>query len=858
MADLSDAQKAWLRDDNQKIILCDIEYYDTDKAENNLSLGLFSNYPYILEKGDSFTWTPSDISLDPVIIKNTSYVDNLLNIPNFVSKIDSDINIGNLEFLNAEGEYDHFLNYAWEGYPVNIYIGDPSWIKDDFILIFSSIASVIHSPRPNILSLGIRDRKEVFDVLVQTNKITWTDKEENYLYRLYEDYRNNNNGAEPFNLELTNLNYTALPIEVKANWDSGVSDITQATYAAIINIPSFISFSGPGESPIADPTPGITYPLANNQFEVECLLSGTDIEEAHTYVPTETSGNSQITFENNNVGSKRRILVTINDPVNTKSLLNNYFGIYSPGSNYYVWYNINLYTKITSNAFQTRRLNIIEHTTSPYFNNFEVGQTISIIPDKDQGYTWPKGIYTIASRFESVPASGNYDTIRTVESDFTVEDTFAGDIELVDFELGVDPEKNETYKVNFYSGYDGYNDANKQTTTNGIPLTFIPESVLNTPVPICLGKCFNVEPKLIDIFNHIYQVHEGPIEEITEVRSNGVPLTRFDPENDEIVPQYEVQEDIGCFRLLQHENNTKITCDVIGAAERGTDANGKNMSNYWEETNPEYILEPYSAAWLIEWLVLEKTTLMGYDLCPITFSKNGSHGIQDTYPLGLYISDEQSVAPIITEIMSSIGGYARFGRGAPCVLQLYQILNPKDYTGDIQLSLTEDDILEKGLSLALTEVPKASITLGYKKNWSIQDKSGLATQFFIGQDEELNNAELYSTEFSKITEENIEVKTIFPLAIDTDVIPTLIYNLGTCNTINRDGACSEVKRRADLRKQKRFVYKISSTAAPFTISLGDVIELTHSRYGFNNTKKVLVIGLTEYPTKNRVDLEVWL
>ena len=172
-------QQEWLSEDNEKIIICDIVYHNGTTTQ----VGYFSNYPYITPHTDSFTPLNADF-YTPALpdVNNIPYVDILINIPNIISRIDSDINIGAIEFLNADGEFDEYITYAWEGWPLRIYIGDKSWIKDDFILILEAVSSVISSPRPNIMSLGIRDKKEVFNVKVQTQLITG-DYVENVLYK---------------------------------------------------------------------------------------------------------------------------------------------------------------------------------------------------------------------------------------------------------------------------------------------------------------------------------------------------------------------------------------------------------------------------------------------------------------------------------------------------------------------------------------------------------------------------------------------------------------------------------------------------------------------------------------------------
>lgn len=43
-------------------------------------------------------------------------------------------------------------------------------------------------------------------------------------------------------------------------------------------------------------------------------------------------------------------------------------------------------------------------------------------------------------------------------------------------------------------------------------------------LPLCFGECHNIEPLLVDPSVNEYQVHDGAIEQIIEVRDNGVPV----------------------------------------------------------------------------------------------------------------------------------------------------------------------------------------------------------------------------------------------------------------------------------------------------------------------------------------------
>ena len=552
----------WLEEDNHRIVLIDIQYHDgAELKELN-----FSSHPYVTRNDETYVNSLGNTVSDIV------YDDIISNIPNIVTKINTSVSIGQIELLNVDGEYDDLIDYAFEGHKIHIYIGDPSWFRSEYILIFDGITRAFTAPSINKLAIEVRDRKEVLEVQMLDQVIDQT--------------------------------------------------FVDATIAA-------------------------------------ASFSDTII-----------------------------------------------------------------------NAFPT--------------------------------ITWPQ---------------------------------------------------------------------------SGV----IPEGALDTKAPLLLGKCFNIEPVLIDSANHIYMVHDGPITAVTEVRSNGVVLTP--PGGGQ---QYEVDIAIGCIRLLVHDRGTQITCDVEGASDRPATAN----TSYTFTTN--------SAASLIEWIILNKTNLTVSDICYDYF---------DTYPntseLGMYIRTDNTVLNVATDIMNSVGGYLRFSKvtsGVGCSLQIQQLILPTDASAPASsLTLYADDIVKNGLSLATIEQPLESMTIGYKKNWTTQDRSSLAG--LIAEAGGFEKVNLYANEYSVKSVTN-GITDQYPLAENQDIVGTLLYD-GT-------EAQVEVDRRGVIRSSKRFLYRIDSVAAPFTINVGDIITLKHIRYGFTGRvdptdateavvgKDCLVIGLEEQPTKKRVTLEVWL
>ena len=133
---LTTEQKQWLADDNEKIVLCDIEYHDGF----TLNIAHFSNYPYVSPFGENFTFDYSNG--DIATLNNIAYIDNLINIPTISSRIDSDVNVGNLEFLNSIlGKDDSRIMHKGLLAPAN----SISWVLGSYVQCNSTISPVVSS-----------------------------------------------------------------------------------------------------------------------------------------------------------------------------------------------------------------------------------------------------------------------------------------------------------------------------------------------------------------------------------------------------------------------------------------------------------------------------------------------------------------------------------------------------------------------------------------------------------------------------------------------------------------------------------------------------------------------------------------
>lgn len=68
------------------------------------------------------------------------------------------LSFGSLDFVNTGGIHDEYLQYVWSKRPIKVYLGDPSWPKDDFVLIFDGLVQDITAPSENTLSFTLFDK----------------------------------------------------------------------------------------------------------------------------------------------------------------------------------------------------------------------------------------------------------------------------------------------------------------------------------------------------------------------------------------------------------------------------------------------------------------------------------------------------------------------------------------------------------------------------------------------------------------------------------------------------------------------------------------------------------------------------
>lgn len=162
---ISDAEyTAWLKADNRlRCVLIEVEAYSGGSAVTRY----ISNMGFVSRPTDS----PANISYDDVVV----------NVPSINSRMGdvlrgrSMISFGSIDISNEGGVRDSWLDDAWDGRPVSIYLGSVNWPKSDFRRVFVGVTDDIQARSNSVLTLNIRDRQFLLDVPVLTTLIGGTD-----------------------------------------------------------------------------------------------------------------------------------------------------------------------------------------------------------------------------------------------------------------------------------------------------------------------------------------------------------------------------------------------------------------------------------------------------------------------------------------------------------------------------------------------------------------------------------------------------------------------------------------------------------------------------------------------------------
>jgi hypothetical protein len=324
----------------------------------------------------------------------------------------------------------------------------------------------------------------------------------------------------------------------------------------------------------------------------------------------------------------------------------------------------------------------------------------------------------------------------------------------------------------------------------------------NELIPLCFGECFNVSPLLTNPATLEYQVHNGGIESIIEVRDNGVPVSKT------------ATLGTGKFTLAATPAG-KVTASVQGSKGASYQNNVRQIvqmlvTNYGTPVSNRFV---------------------GADLDTFNLDEFETANQQ---PIGVYLDGRENLLTVCSEIAGSVGAQLVMSREGR--LQLIKVDIPVASEYDI----TADDIINGTLAISEKVPVVGAFKLGFDKNYTVQ--TGLLTGIPAA------HKSLYAQEWLTVTSSDATVKTNYrqneePQQRDTFLLTTT-------------DATDEADRLLALFSVPRFVVSFESPASMMFLRLGDAVTIYHDRFGLDAGRIGMIIGLSLDWDKHIVKVEV--
>jgi len=394
------------------------------------------------------------------------------------------------------------------------------------------------------------------------------------------------------------------------------------------------------------------------------------------------------------------------------------------------------------------------------------------------------------------------------------------------------------------------------------------------PIPLAFGRLWNITAITVDGGSFLFQVHNGAIQEISEVRDKGVPLITWgtatagasntitlnssstsgydviDPNslgngyynncqisitsgtgagqtrtisgytaatrlvtvssnwttNPDATSVYRIEEwteDLsnGRFTLLAKPDGT-VTCDIKGSTLGGTYSGScADIMNY--------IVQNYG----------------GLTSGEVNSASISALNTKNSTEVGFYTGVESiNILDCLDFLADSIGGFFGFNRTGEFICGRFEA------PASSSLSIAQADIQKDSIDRQQFFYPVYSLIYNYRKNWTRQDPSNLATSVPADQ------AALYSKDYLTTQTSDSAVQAKFKGAVE------LVINSGIYDSTDAE---TERDRLIALYGVRRSIFTFKTFVLPFSIDLNSTINITHEQLGLSAGKDAVVVETNE-------------
>ncbi|MFZ5669136.1 MAG: hypothetical protein ACOY4K_06555 [Pseudomonadota bacterium] len=340
--------------------------------------------------------------------------------------------------------------------------------------------------------------------------------------------------------------------------------------------------------------------------------------------------------------------------------------------------------------------------------------------------------------------------------------------------------------------------------------------------PRLFGRAMNIAPPCVNTSRLVYQISDGQIASVEGVYDRGEPLVAGVD-----------RADSGALLSTAPAAGTYDTCLAEGLIRLGSSPAGEITIDATQGS----AATDRTASSLLVMLALAAGVTAG----EIADEDVADLAADAPAVLGIWVSGEnETYAKVMDQIAESVGGF--YGFDPAGVLRMGRLVEPE---GDPELSIEQYDV--KGIERRAArdgDLPSWAYTVQHSRVWTVQtsDLAGAvdpARRAFLGSEYRAQRAEDPTVKAQFLLSAEASVNTLLTEAAD---------------------AANEAARRLALHKVPRDFYDVTVNGDLLigaNLRLTSVVELTHSRFGLQNGRLFLVLGLRHELARNRVTLTLW-
>lgn len=342
--------------------------------------------------------------------------------------------------------------------------------------------------------------------------------------------------------------------------------------------------------------------------------------------------------------------------------------------------------------------------------------------------------------------------------------------------------------------------------------------------PVALGYVYNVSPPLAIPSSLVFQVNDGPVSAISAVYDRGIAIT---PGADYATSAALLAATISA--------GTFVTCIAEGLFRLNTSPTGTITSDVIGDNTGGILAS--NAASIIRRIILRTQCLI--DPADLSLPEFTLLNVLQPADIGYWISpdDTSTVADVMSNIMGSVGGWAGFKRNGKLEVGIFT--TP---TGDIPAAFVDKTdifvIKRENLPTSLSP-PPYRFRVAYQHNWTVQtDTAGGVSAARKGY---LAESDRYAEAF------DTSIQKDHPFARDRAPIASY-FNL------QADAQTEAVRLLALYRNSNRALYRFTLGLLPFSLDLGQIINVTYPRWDLTVGRNLRIVEMTENAQDNTIEV----